>query len=213
MKDFLTNEAVRLRKPLDAIFDNGAKVKVLRVLVSPGLELTGREVAAEAGLSVPTCARALQELVDAGLLDMTKKGRAHLYRVRNRYRLVLKGLMPLFGAERALYEQAVGLLRERFESRVVSAVLFGSHARGKEGEHSDFDVFFLVAQPEDAAKLEDVVQSAVADFHTEFGVTLAPYVQDRGEFQRMVIRRVPITLEIMKDGRLLFGKPIQRELQ
>lgn len=203
---------MRLRRSLDSIFDNRAKVRVLRVLVSPGLELTGREVAAEAGLSVPTCARALQELVDVGLLDMSKKGRANLYRVRNRYRLILKGLMPLFESERALFEQAVSLLRERFESRVISAVLFGSHARGRESEHSDFDVFLLVARPEDVAGLEDVVHSAVTDFRTEFGVSLSPYVKDRVEFRRMLKRRVPVTAEIMKDGILLFGKPIRGEL-
>ena len=43
---------MRLRTPLNSILDSAAKVSVLRVLSSPGRELTGREVAAEAGLSV-----------------------------------------------------------------------------------------------------------------------------------------------------------------
>lgn len=200
---------MRLRDTLNSILDRGAKVKILRVLSSPGLELTGRQIAAEARLSVQTCARALQELVRIGLLDLTRRGRAHVYRVRHDYDIVSHGLVPLFRAERVLYRNAIAFLKEQLEHRVVAAVLFGSYARGEEEDGSDFDVFLLVQRREEAEAVQEYVQRRAGDFHRRFGVVLAPYVKDLRAFRAMVREGVPVAREILARGQLLFGRRLR----
>lgn len=204
---------MRLRKPLDSIFDKPAKVKILRVLVSPGLELTGREIAAEARISPASCARGLKALVETGLIEMRRRGRAHLYRLPQEGFLVSTGIVPLFRAERELYDAAIQFLKKRFASRVVSAVLFGSYARGEEGHHSDLDVLFLTRTRRDAALLEEDLQAISSSFSQRFGVVFVPYVKTVDAFRTMVKRKITIAQEILGGGKHLFGRSLQDGLE
>lgn len=203
---------MRLRTPLDSIFDRPIKIKILRVLISPGLELTGREVAAEAGIDPTGCARALRELVEIGLLEMRRRGRAHLYRFPQDNFLVSAGLGPLFMAERSLLGAAFQFLRERFGHRVVSAVLFGSYARGEETHDSDVDVLFLVEGKLEAEQLETDVLSVASEFSRRFGTAVAPYVKPVSEFLEMARHKVPPVKEILATGKDLFGMSLREVL-
>ncbi len=203
---------MRLRSPLDSILDRPSKIKILRVLISPGLELTGREVAAEAGIDPAGGARALRELVEIGLLEMRQRGRAHLYRLPQDNLLVSAGLGPLFMAERSLPGAAFQFLRERFGRRVISAVLFGSYARREETHHSDVDVLFLVEGKSEAEQLETDVLSVASEFSRRFGTAVAPYVKPVSEFLEMARHKVPLVKEILATGRDLFGMPLQEVL-
>lgn len=203
---------MRLRVPLDSVLDRPVKVKILRVLISPGLELTGREVAAEARIDPAGCARALRELVEIGLLEMQPTGRAHLYKLTQDNLLVSAGLGPLFKAERLLLEAAFQFLQERFEHRVVSAVLFGSYARGEETHDSDVDVLFLVREKSEAEQLETDVLLTASEFSRYFGATVAPYVKPVSEFLEMAKRNAPPINEILATGKDLFGTSLREVL-
>ncbi len=203
---------MRLRDPLTSILDRPTKVKVLRVLVSPGLELTGRQIAAEAKVNHAGCNRALKELVDIGVVDMRRRGRANLYTLRHENILVARGFVPLFKAERDLFDEAVSYLRRRFERQAVSAVLFGSYARGEGDHRSDLDVLFLVGGGSDAARLERDLLKTASEFYWRFAVTLTPYVKTIARFVRMLAMRAPLAQEIMKEGKDLFGQPMREVL-
>lgn len=202
-----------LTRPLDRILGRPTNVKILRVLSSPGLELTGREVATEAKVNHSGCARALKQLSEIGVLDMRRKGRANLFTLRDDNFLVQKGLVPLFRAERALFDEAVDFLKRRVADRVVSAVLFGSYARGQANDRSDFDVLLLVENDDGAKSLEELVLSFSSQFQRRFSLSLSPYVKTVKGFQSMVVSSKPPAAQIAKEGRDLFGRPAREVLR
>lgn len=203
---------MRLRRPLNDIFDRPNKVKVLRVLISPGLELTGREIALEAKINHAGCLRTLAELVEAGIVQVRRGGRAHLYRLRRENYLVERGVARLYEVERDLLGAAVRFLSGRVASRIVSAVLFGSYARGEETLRSDVDVLFLVPSEDDVPKLTEEVLHLNTEFLGRFGVNVATYVKSVREASEMASRRRPPMTEILKDGQDLFGHPFRTVL-
>lgn len=200
---------MRLRTPLDDILISPNRVKILRILISPGLELSGREIAAEARINHAGCARALRDLAAIGILRMRKTGKAHLYSVRRQNRLVERGLNRLFLAERELFDAAINYLRSRCGKHVVAAVLFGSYARGEERADSDLDIFFAVGDQEDAEWLAGTMDGLSGDFDARFGVHLNSYVKTLEEARAMAARRQPPVSRILREGRDLFGHPLK----
>lgn len=203
---------MRLRDPLDDVFDRATNVKILRILSSPGLELTGREVAAEAGINHAGCTRALKRLAEIGIVEMRKTGRAYLYTLRRQSLLVDQGIVPLFKAERSLFAEAVGFLRSKFAHRVVSAALFGSYAREEESHDSDLDVLFLVESEEDAVAIANEVLGLATDYYARYGLAVNPYVKTVDAARRMVKTGEPPLPGILKEGADLFGRPFREVL-
>ncbi len=200
---------MRLTKPLDSILGRPTKVKVLRVLSSPGLELTGRQVAVEAKVNHAGCTRTLKQLTEIGVLEMRRKGRANLYTLRDDNILIQKALIPLFRTERVLFDETVEFLKRRVANRVVSAVLFGSYARGQANDRSDFDVLLVVEGDDGTGDLEELVLRLSTDFQRRFGLSLNPYVKSVRDFQRMVASNSPPAAQIAKEGKDLFGRPVR----
>jgi HEPN domain-containing protein/predicted nucleotidyltransferase len=83
-------------------------------------------------------------------------------------------------------------------------VLFGSHARGNPGEHSDYDIFVEIDA--DKAALKEFDRRIRALFHGP-GWTLDLQVRQRGEIERR--RDDPGTLEwdVAREGKLLYADP------
>jgi predicted nucleotidyltransferase len=131
------------RDPL-SLLGPSATVRVVRALLeSPGLPLSGREVARRADLSPRGAQLALAPLVAAGLVDKATLPPAQGFML-NPDHVSAEGLLAL--------AKPGGLLMERIASVVgqwrppaVSVVLFGSFARGEAGPESDIDL--LVVRP------------------------------------------------------------------
>lgn len=204
---------MRLRNALDDVFDRATKVKVLRILASPGLELTGREIAAQARINHAGCVRTLAHLVKVGIVGMRVKGRSYLYTLLPGNRLIERALIPLFRTERALFREAVDYLRARYESRVLSAAVFGSYARAEETYTSDLDVFFLVRDRENVDSILSDLTRAADDFRRRFGVSLNPYIKTLSIARMMAKTGRPPMPQIIKQGRDLFGRPLRSALR
>ena len=83
---------MKYSRPLDDLLGQKSKVKILRHLANTRLEMSGRQVAADIGMSPWACHRALQDLTDQGVLVMRNIGRAHLFRLNEESYVVILSL-------------------------------------------------------------------------------------------------------------------------
>jgi predicted nucleotidyltransferase len=203
---------------LDEILDGRSKVRVLRLfaLRTDDFLASGREIARLAALSPPAAHAALRSLLDARVLGREIVGRQHLYRLNAQARLVRDILRPLFVREAGVREDAGAFLEKKIaeaglKASVMSAVLYGSLARGRTRDASDCDVALVTRNARDKSRLENAFEETIAaEFFAEFGFHVDPYVKTEAEFRRRLRRNEPPVATLMKSYRTLFGKdPIE----
>lgn len=117
--------------------------RILRVLAGTTRHLTGREVTRLSGVPRSTAARALQHLVEHGLVRAQEAGSALLYHL-NRDHLATQSVLALVDLRR----QLMNSLKVEFESwkiPPIHASMFGSAARGDGDTASDIDL--LIVRP------------------------------------------------------------------
>ena len=171
--------------------------------------LTGRELArlvrhgSQTGVN-----KALQRLVDHGIVQRQEAGRAMLYSL-NREHLAAPAVEMLSGI-RAELIQRLSSAFETWKLRPVHASLFGSAARGDGDTESDIDLF--VIRPSTAERQEGVWHRQLEDLagkvHRWTGNQAG--ISEVGEAEVARLRRTkPKVLEALKDDSVtLFGKPI-----
>lgn len=207
---------MRFHQPLDGILDSKSKIRILRFLCRKGGEWSGRRLAAELSMNPVTAHRALRELREATLLDFRKTGSSFSYSLRDSHTLVRGVLRPLFEGEALALDHLADLLREQIQknlrTEVVSAAIYGSLARGEEQPTSDIDLFVLVRSAEAKRKTQEVFERSWQTLSAEFGNSLAVYVNLIGEARDKRRRRLPLLENILRDHRLIWGKPLEEML-
>jgi hypothetical protein len=113
------------------------RARVLTALAGTETGLTGRGLATVAGTSVSSTARVLDRLVAGGLVLRVQIGSARVYRL-NRAHLAASAVLDLASMRGRLLTRLTDAL-EHFTTPPVTAVLFGSAARGDGDEDSDVD--------------------------------------------------------------------------
>ncbi len=193
-----------LRRPLQVISPT-LDGDVLVVLAGADAEFTGRQVheLAATGSHVGV-KKALDRLVDQGIVLRRQAGRAHLYRL-NREHLAAPAIEQLAHARSAL----VGRLREAiamWRQPPMIAVLFGSIPRGSASADSDIDVLIVRpvgVDPDDevwADQLTELTRRASAWTGNE--ARLLEYGEDEiADLQEPE----PVLVEAARDGVELFG--------
>lgn len=91
---------------LEALLGGPARIGVLRVLAGADSPLTGRQVAAAAGLSHAGATRFLGQLRDDGIVIGTPVGTAVLHRFDSSHPVVRELILPLFEAETVVLPSA-----------------------------------------------------------------------------------------------------------
>ena len=190
----------------ERVVGSRSKVKLLRVLFKfAESEFTGDDLARKAGVSKPMAHRALSELMAENVVARRVAGRAYLYRlVPGSYSVRL--LAPLFQDG----ESPVGELERLFSrkpqsSPVVSAILYGSLARGEGGPESDIDVYLIVKRAEDRERVETMVADLNRATLKSFGNRLSAMVKTLEESRRAYRERRGLELEVESQGRVLAG--------
>lgn len=113
------------------------------LIATPGQELHTREIARRVNADAHPVQRALERMLDAGLLESRRLGNLRLWSVRD---------SELVGPARELIRRTAGVagsLREALSSMkgVQLAFLFGSYASGQDTLGSDIDLF-VVGSPD-----------------------------------------------------------------
>lgn len=178
---------MRFTTPLDDVFLNRSHVRVLRALyrLPRGLPASGREIARRAGVTHPTSLKALERLVDTGLVNVSRGRAADAYAL-NYGHLLAGRIAELFAAEANLEQELTSFLRDHlltFTDKVNSAAIFGSIIWGESTPTSDIDLAVSCA-----AGHVDEVEKALDDLSDavwkRFGNRLSPLINTRKQTPR-----------------------------
>ena len=143
-----------------------------------------------------------------GLVDVTEAGSANLY-VLNRDHVGAEAVLALVDLRGRLFAR----IREAiagWEVAPLSAIVFGSAARGDGGRSSDIDV--LLIRPREVPVDDPGWAAAVADLcisiHRWSGNPGSVIEVDPRELDDMVTRGEPIVAELLRDQIVLVGERI-----
>ena len=192
-----------LDRPL-AVFYEPRRVRVLDVLLVAADELSGRAIAALAGISPTTANLALGELADAGLVTSRPVGRATLWRTAERATV----LEQLRAVARAGEDEVCDILVDALGSEPVSITLYGSTARGTAGANSDVDL--LVVAPDEETESLFRRRSYVASrrLRALLGRPIQITLMDQAKVKRTFDSS--FVTNVITDGRTLRGVPLAR---
>lgn len=164
---------------LEDLLGGPGRIGVLRTLACASGPLTGRQVAAAAGLSHAGATRVLSRLHDAGIVTRVEVGRAMLHQLDPTHPVVTDLVLPLFEAEQSLLgavdagdDAATSPAHARINPRVrphlaavedacrrhhvVSSAVFGSATQGEASVvPNDLDVLVTFAPLEPRMKAQE----------------------------------------------------------
>jgi predicted nucleotidyltransferase len=203
---------MKLRNVLDDLFDQKIKIKALRCLILKQAEITGRQLATEIGTTPPTLHRALKTLVQARIVLQRKSGKAFIFKINPGSLLTKKLLLPLFTEESAFLSGALSSILKKNPVNLLSAILYGSAAKGTDTVQSDIDLM-LVVKKSDMARAEKYFNDAAIHFGKDFNRTLAPYITSASTFTNKYRARNPLLVEVVKTGMVIKGWPISKILK
>ena len=184
-----------------ALLFSAYRRKVLGLLLlRPDESLHVREISRLTGVPAGSLHRELRALTDAGLLQREPAGNQVRYRA-NRACPIFSELTEIFRKTAGL----VDLLRDALAplaSRIESAFVFGSMARGTEGANSDVDVFVL-----GDASFGDVV-GALSPLRNRLGREINPVVTSPADFAAQRASRDRFVTRVMDEPKLfVIGVP------
>lgn len=204
----MRDQKLKLEQGLDLLAAR-PKMRILRHLVRHPSPLIAAEVARVTGTAYARASEALKQLVEQGLLKQRRVGRAIEYVLNERHYLVSEVLVPAFRAERR-WPEALGEDVTRLAGPgVVSVVLYGSVSRGKPRAQSDLDLAVLVERETDPADVERHLAERYVSLQDRFVRPISFLVLDARDFSSRAARGEALVANILRDGRVLAGMPIE----
>lgn len=194
---------MKLTNVLESIFGSPGRIAVLRRLSQSSTPLSGRQIAELTGLTHRGAIGALSRLVEAGVVKQRRVGRAHQYSLAADNIATKQIILPALLNERDLRQELDQELRERFGSRVVSLMLFGSFARLQETDESDVDLLAVVKDAAAKESLQDFIDSYSQSFWDMWAAPLSVHPLTLEELRAM--SDSPLIEKVRGEGRLICG--------
>ncbi len=183
------------------------KLRLLRYLATHQGAFTGRALAQAAGVEAKRASEALADLVEAGLVERRRAGRAFLYSMNRNSYVASEILLPAFEHERDWLKQLGGEIR-RSVPGIESVILYGSWARNKARPGSDIDLL-VVMGPKKGKDFKRELQEELDDTRSRmterYGRPISLLILDRDEVRRRVRRRDVFLREIIAQGKVIAG--------
>jgi len=188
---------------LDEILGNKTKVRLLRAFFTyPEKGFTESELERIAGIPQASVHRNVKSLLDNGLLDRKRIGKANLYSL-NKEHILYPLLSSDFEEERnilvELKEMIAGAVKDL--SEVEMAVLFGSIAKGIEQADSDVDVFIVCKG--DKSRLEEKLKDLISVIRNRFGNPFSLMIKRCEELKELKTRSI---YKEIKSGEVIFRR-------
>jgi predicted nucleotidyltransferase len=205
----------RFFHPLDEALGTRSKVQVLRVLLEQEGQLSGREVARQAGVADRTARLALDDLERLGLVHRDVSPREHRLRINREHVLVKHGLEGLFTAERRsvadIFDRLRALCAEISLDRdadIRAAWVFGSAMRGEDTLTSDLDLLVLVDDTDGVDQVREELSVEGEAFSQRYGLDLSPVVLTVERLRQMESEGASLTTDLREDARRVFGEMV-----
>ena len=182
---------------------NKTKVRLLRAFfMYPEKGFTESELERIAGIPQASVHRNVRSLIDNGLLDRKRIGKANLFSL-NKEHVFYPLLNSNFGLERNVLLELKKTISEAVKSlaEVEIAVLFGSIIKGKERSDSDIDIFILCKG--ETSKLEDKLKDLTNISQNKFGNPVSLMIKHKRELQDLKTRSI---FSEIKSGEIIFRR-------
>ncbi len=186
---------------LDEIFGNKTKVRLLRAFfMYPEKGFTESELERIAGIPQASVHRNVRSLIDNGLLDRERIGKANLFSLNKEH-----VLYPLLNSNFVLERNVLAELKKMISEAVKNlydvdlAVLFGSIIKGMERSDSDIDIF-IVCKGE-TSKLENKLKDLTNISQNRFGNPVSLMIRHKRELQDLKTRSI---YGEIKSGEIIF---------
>jgi len=190
-----------------------SKLRLLRYLAAHDGAITGRALAQAAGVEAKRASEALAGLVNAGLVQRRRAGRAFLYSINRDSYIVDQILLPAFLHERHWLER---LGQEVLSSipNASSVILYGSWAKKTANPESDVDLLVVASSNslDRAPGFQDTIDETRGKMSERFGRPVSLLVLRRDEVRRRLRRRDTLIREIIAQGRVLAGSSLAEVL-
>ncbi len=175
---------------LDEIFGNKTKVRLLRAFfMYPEKGFTESELERIAEIPQASVHRNVRSLIDNGLLDRKRIGKANLFSL-NKDHILYPILNSNFKAEGNVLAELKKMISDAVKNlaEVELAVLFGSIVKGMERSDSDIDIF-IVCKGE-TSKLEDKLIDLTNISQNRFGNPVSLMIKNKRELQDLKTRSI-----------------------
>ena len=193
--------------PLQDILSSPAKVAVLRVICHAQSPLSGRETIRRARTSYGPGWKALQELVDSGVLTKRDHGRASAYELREPEGALIERLRGLFAAEQERSERVVSALSSEVPE-ALSIILYGSEGRGEAEAGSDTDILIVVERKTE--HIEERIDQICLALAEQYSLALSWHIADLADLRAWEQTDSDFWRNILRDGIKLEGDPLER---
>lgn len=199
--------------PLEDVFGDRLNVTVLRHLAQVAGGVSGNGVARRLGLQQSAVRKALERLVERGVVTRTDVGRTAAYALDDRREVVRRVVLPAFRAEARLGERLRRALQRAalaLRPQPAAVVLYGSVARGA-ADPGDVDLLVVLARPEDDEPVRAALLDTVRIVEVRFQLAVHPVVLTSSELRARADD--PLIAAVTADGVLLSGrapKPLHR---
>jgi len=190
---------------IDKILSQPTKIKLLRFFVDSRPEMTGRELAKFCDVSHMQVYRILDALQSQGVVKKRQVAGAYLYTLNEKNVIVKNILIPLFQKEKNFLDEILKQLLNRITKKVLSIVVFGSVAEGRERPTSDVDIFILTKNKTAAISIRDILSEAETTFYEKTGNRLSPIILSVGELRKKSNTNKTLISKILS-GRVIVGK-------
>ncbi len=165
------------------ILGSRTSIRLLRTLARyEGKVFTVRELSGAAGVSHPQASAVLKGLERRGLVRLQPVGKAYQVSLNKESYAVNSLIEPLFVAEKDTVASLISAVAPFFDDpRIISTAIFGSVARGDEGEASDVDLLIISDDREFAT---ECAARAMDTTVSRFGHALSPLILGEKKFRR-----------------------------
>ncbi len=193
---------------LDALASR-PKLRLLRYLATHQGSFTGRALAQAAGVEAKRAAEALRDLVEAGLIQRRRAGRAFLYSMNRNSYVSSDILLPAFERERDWLKQLGKEIRLSVPG-IDSVIVYGSRARNEARPESDIDLLVVTGRKKDRDRkraLQDRLDTR-GRMAERYGKPVSLLVLDRDEVRRRLRKRNVLLREIIAQGKVIAGSSL-----
>jgi DNA-binding transcriptional ArsR family regulator len=191
-------------RPIEAVIP-GVRGRVLAVLAQTTAELNLRTLARLAEVSPAQMSRVLPALVELGMVERRDVGTAALFRLVREH-VAARTIIELADARATLLAE-MGWAVAKLPFPPVSAVVFGSFARGEADVSSDLDVVFV--RPADRSDDDEIWAGSVEDWrrhvHEQAGNPVEILEVGAHDVPRRWASQDPLWQAIRGDGVLIHG--------
>ena len=176
--------------PASVLFSKARRAVLGCLYAHPDRRFYLREIVEIAQLGLGSTQRELKLLFDAGVIRRSREGR-HVYFQADEH-------CPIYDELRSIVTKTIGavdVLRHVLDplaERIVVAFVFGSVARGEQGNESDLDL--MVIGDVSFADVVDVIREAETRIRREVNPTVFPCP----EFQAKLARRNHFLVSVLK---------------